>query len=92
MNSTARRVPRITGLPASILGSMTMRSNGGMRIVYRVLRRVLITLVATAAVQSDSSSVEFKIERNNLDAFASCRQVRIVLSDCKTAACARAWY
>jgi hypothetical protein len=35
MNSTARRVPRITGLPARISGSTTMRSESGIPIVYR---------------------------------------------------------
>ena len=39
MNSTARRVPRITGFPARILGSMTMRSDGGITTVCRVLGR-----------------------------------------------------
>jgi hypothetical protein len=36
MNSTARRVPRITGFPARISGSTTMRSDGGITTVYRV--------------------------------------------------------
>lgn len=40
MNSTARRVPRITGLPARILGSTTMRSDGGITTVYRVPGRL----------------------------------------------------
>src|SRR5436190_11700656 len=40
MNSTARRVPRITGLPARILGSTTMRSDGGIDIVYRARGRL----------------------------------------------------
>lgn len=34
MNSTARRVPRITGLPARISGSTTMCSNNGIPTVY----------------------------------------------------------
>ncbi len=35
MNSTARRVPRITGLPARTSGSTTMRPESGMLTVYR---------------------------------------------------------
>ena len=51
MNSTARRVPRITGLPARISGSTTMCSDSGIPKVYcarsdsagRVSRFVLAT-------------------------------------------------
>lgn len=39
MNSTERRVPRITGLPARTPGSTTMRSLGGMPTVYRASTR-----------------------------------------------------
>src|ERR1700683_5402841 len=35
MNSTDRRVPRITGLPARTSGSTTMRSESGITTVYR---------------------------------------------------------
>jgi len=35
MNSTARRVPRMTGLPARTSGSTTMRSESGIPTVYR---------------------------------------------------------
>ena len=35
LNSTARRVPRITGLPARIRGSTTMRSDSGINTTYR---------------------------------------------------------
>lgn len=36
MNSTASRVPRITALPARILGPTTMRSDSGVSTVYLV--------------------------------------------------------
>lgn len=36
MSSTARRVRRTTGFPARILGSPTMRSDGGITTGYRV--------------------------------------------------------
>lgn len=39
MNSTARRVPRITGLPARILASTAMRSGGGIPPVRRGIGR-----------------------------------------------------
>jgi len=39
MNSTARRVPRITGLPARTSGSTTIRSEGGIFTVYATNQR-----------------------------------------------------
>jgi len=41
MSSTARRVLRITGLPARISGSMTIRSDSGTTAVYNVAAAVL---------------------------------------------------
>src|ERR1017187_5748259 len=50
INSTARRVPRLTGLPARTAGSTTMRSESGITTVYRVNARFRGTLREAFAV------------------------------------------
>ena len=63
MNSTARRVPRITGLPARTSGSTAMRSESGIPTVYRANTRFGS---ASVRLELARSTLAFTVRRSSI--------------------------